>query len=158
MTRDPWPHRSGPPPTTTPTNPHQQLDQTAPPALQERLWQRVHELEQVVLGPSGISVPGTRALHLDDDVAVTPGTTMIGREFAHLHPRSDGSLHLVLPEGVAPDVVAAGWAELHPIARRGLIPPTTVMVYGPRDDDELEVVWRCVRAAHRHAVAAARTP
>lgn len=157
MTRDPWPQRLGPPPTTTPTNPHQQLDQTAPPALQERLWQRAVELEHVVPGPSRISVPGTRALHLADDVTVTPGTTMIGREFAHLHPRYDGSLHLVLPEAVMAAVVAAGWAEPHPIARRGLIPSTTVMVYGPRDDDELAVVWRCVQAAHRHAVAAAAT-
>jgi hypothetical protein len=32
------PARSGPPPYTTPTNPHQQLDQNAPAELQEKLY------------------------------------------------------------------------------------------------------------------------
>jgi phospholipase/carboxylesterase len=45
----------------------------------------------------------------------------------------------------------AGWAELHPVARRGLIPPTTVMVYAPRDRDELEVVFQLIVASYLFA-------
>ena len=33
----------------------------------------------------------------------------------------------------------------------GLIPPTAMMVYGPRDEAELEVVWDLLRASHAFA-------
>lgn len=153
-----WPRRRGPRPATTPTNPHVQLDQNAPAALQEQLFARVRDLPHVIIGPSLISVPGARGFHIADDVVLPPDATVIGREIGHLHPPDDGSLHLTLPQDLVEPVVDAGWAELHPVARAGLIPPTTVMVYGPRDDDELEVVWRCVQAAHHHATAGPSTP
>ena len=76
---------------------------------------------------------------------------MVGTEFAHLHPPDDGSLHLVLPAKVAQEVVQKGWGELHPAARMGIIPATAVMVYGPRDERELEVVWLIVLAAYASA-------
>lgn len=47
--------------------------------------------------------------------------------------------------------IAAGWAELHPIARLGYPPPTVVMVSGPRDADELEVVYGLVVESNRNA-------
>lgn len=33
------------------------------------------------------------------------------------------------------------------MARMGLIPLTTMMVYGPRDQEELEVVWGLLQAS-----------
>lgn len=145
------PRREGHPPTTTDTSPHQQLDQNAPNHLQEDLLERARSLPGVRIAPSGISVPGARALHLDPDLAGTGGRFLTGREFAHLHPPYDGSLHLVLSEEDAQSVLDRGWGELHPVAARGLIPPTTVMIYGPRDAEELEVVWDIVRASHAAA-------
>ena len=76
---------------------------------------------------------------------------MIEREFAHLHPGRDQSLHATLPPELASAAIDAGWAELHPVARRGLIPPTTVMLYAPRDENELEIVYDLVLAAYRFA-------
>ena len=66
-----------------------------------------------------------------------------------------GSLHLVLPEDVAREVIAGGWAEFHPLVEQGVLPPTNVMVYGPRDEAELETVWSIVQASHAHAHGAA---
>ena len=57
----------------------------------------------------------------------------------------------MLPLDLAEAAVAAGWAEPHPVALRGLIPRTAVMLYAPRDDAELEVVVRLVRASHGFA-------
>lgn len=104
-----------------------------------------------------ISVPGARALWLRDGVpAGPPQAFMVGREFAHLHPGHDQSLHATLPPGLAEAAIEAGWAELHPVARRGLIPPTTVMLYAPRNAEELEVVYRLVLASYRFAGGRAR--
>ena len=103
-------------------------------------------------GPSQISVPGSRAMLLHDSCAAGPPEAfMIGREFCHLHPPSDGSLHLNLPPDVGPIAVEKGWAENHPLARLGVIPTTVVMVYGPRDRAELKVVKQLVSASHGFA-------
>jgi hypothetical protein len=150
------PVRAGDRPRTTPTNPHTQLDQQpTDPRLIEELARRAFGLPGVVEEPSRISVPGARALVLaPGEPAGPPEAFLIGREFAHLHPDPDHSLHAMLPTDTAAEAVAAGWAEPHPVALRGLIPPTAVMLYAPRDEGELEVIERLVRASHAFARAA----
>jgi hypothetical protein len=147
------PARVGDRPRTTPTNPHTQLDQQ-PLELRwiEELARRVFELPGVVEQPSRISVPGARALVLEPGESVGPPEAfLIDREFAHLHPAPDHSLHAMLPTETATEAVAAGWAEPHPVALRGLIPPTAVMLYAPRDEAELDVIERVVRISHAFA-------
>jgi luciferase-like monooxygenase len=148
--------RVGDRPRTTPTNPHTQLDQQPiDGGLIEDLARRVFALPGVVEEPSRISVPGARALVLAPDEAIGPPEAfLIGREFAHLHPAPDHSLHAMLPTETVTEAVAAGWAEPHPVALRGLIPPTAVMLYAPRDEAELEVIEGLVRASHAFARAA----
>ena len=143
--------RAGPRPETTPTNPHTQLTQNAPPDLQERVLAYAAALPGVAVGPSGISVPGARAFHLPEAAREERDAFMVGREFAHLHPPADGSLHLVLPPELADPVIDAGWAERHPLAGRHGVPANIVMVYGPRDEDELRIVEELVRASHAFA-------
>jgi hypothetical protein len=152
----PLPIRVGDRPRTTPTNPHTQLDQQPIDVrLIEELARRVFALPGVVEQPSRISVPGARALVLTPDEAVGPPEAfLIDREFAHLHPAPDHSLHAMLPRETVIEAVETGWAEPHPVALRGLIPPTAVMLYAPRDDAELDVVERLVRASHAFARAA----
>jgi len=57
----------------------------------------------------------------------------------------------MLPVSVARDAIESGWSELHPMARRGAAPQTLVMLYGPRDMEELEMVWRLVQASYAFA-------
>ena len=149
------PARPGPRPHTTATNPHRQLDQNAPAELQELLFARARELPAVRVMPSMISVPGARAFVLEEDVARGPDEAfMVGREFAHVHPADDGSLHMMLPPDLARAAELQGWGELHPVARLGLIPPTAMLVYGPRNGNELEIVWDILRASHAFATGA----
>ncbi|MEM9290255.1 MAG: phospholipase [Acidobacteriota bacterium] len=148
----PIPKRRGPRPKTTPTNPHTQLDQNAPESLQRETAEFMFGLPCVRETASVISVPGARAMWLQDSCETGPSTAfMIGREFCHLHPPSDGSLHLNLPIEVAQIAIEKGWAELHPLAGRGLIPRNVVMVYGPRDRGELKVVKQLIAASHAFA-------
>jgi len=144
-------HRAGPRPRTTSTNPHTQLDQIAPRDLQERVFAFASSLTGVVVGPSPVSVPGARAFQLPGSTHAAAGAFMVGREFAHIHPPSDGSLHMVLPPDIVERVIENGWAERHPLAGRYGLPAHIVMVYGPRDEDELGVVKDLVSASHRFA-------
>ena len=148
--------RQGPRPRTTSTNPHVQLEQNALGEQWSELARRAFNLPGVEERPSLVSVPGARALWLRDDVPVGPSEAfMAGREFAHLHPLPEGSLHLALPPDLAREAIAKGWAEQHPMARMGYLPSTIVMVYGPRDADELEIVWALVKGSHGYARPAA---
>jgi hypothetical protein len=132
--------------------PHQQLDQIAPVELQEELWRRMSGLEDATTGRSGVSLPETRALHLDPARATGPPEAyLVGTEFAHLHGDFDGSLHVALPKDAADEAIEKGWAELHPLAREGVLPPTLVMLYGPRDEAELETIWQLVEASYAFA-------
>jgi hypothetical protein len=140
--------RAGPRPRTTPTNPHTQLTQNAPADLQERVFVFAGSLDGVEVGSSLVSVPGARAFHLPESAHDAREAFMVGREFAHLHPASDGSLHMVLPPDVVDQAIENGWAERHPLAGQHGLPANIVMVYGPRDEDELEVVADLVRASH----------
>ena len=147
------PRRRGPRPSTTPTNPHTQLDQQPDDdGPREALVRKVFALEGVEERPSVISVPGARALWLRDDLPAGPREAfMIEREFAHLHPAPDHSLHMALPPDLVDLAVRQGWAELHPVAARGLIPQTAVMVYAPRNAGEVEAVAGLVEASWRFA-------
>jgi hypothetical protein len=147
------PSRVGDRPRTTATNPHTQLDQQ-PTDLRwmDELARRAFLLPGVLEEPSRISVPGARALVLAaSEPTGPPEAFLIGREFAHLHPAPDHSLHAMLPAETVTEAVAAGWAEPHPVARMGLIAPTAVMLYAPRDREELDVIERLVRASHAFA-------
>jgi len=144
--------RPGRRPKTTDTNPHRQLEQIAPTAFQEALWDRMRALPDVEEGQSLVSVPGARALFLCGTVAGGPEEAfMTGREFVHLHPASDGSLHMALPPDRVAEAIATGWGEPHPLAASGRVPSTVILVYGPRDPAELETVWALVQASHRFA-------
>src|ERR671913_1714513 len=146
------PNRSGSRPRTTPTNPHTQLEQNPQPEMVEELVRRIFALPDVEVRPSAISVPGARALWLREALSAGPREAfMIGREFAHIHPMPDGSLHAALPPEVAGEAVEKGWAEQHPVARLGYIPENVVMIYAPRDESELEIVLKLVEESRRYA-------
>ena len=152
----PLPRRSGPKPATSLGMPHQQLDQQPDHSSpRDALARRVFALPGVLEERSGISVPGARALVLEAGAARGPETSfMVGREFAHLHPSPDESLHMVLPRDVASAAIDAGWAEPHPLAARMHGPSIAVMVFAPRDDAEVDVVAGLVETSYRYATGA----
>lgn len=152
------PRRAGDRPRTLRRLPHSQLDQQPQDqAIRDELAARAFALPGVAEEPSGISVPGARALVLRPGEATGPASAFVlGREFAHLHPSPDESLHLTLPEELAREAVQAGWAEPHPLAETGELPDTIVMVYAPRNHDELEIVWGLLEASFHFATGTHR--
>jgi hypothetical protein len=132
--------RSGPRPATSDEGPHRQLDQQAPPELWGRLVLAATTLPGVVEDRSGVSVPSSRALLLDDLREIADPATSLSTEPplepVHLHGVTDTSLHLCLPRERAAEVCALGWGEPHGYVEHD----TEIMVYGPRDEAELDVV------------------
>jgi len=145
------PDRADPRPAVSWTIPQQQESGNAPAHLQEQLFEEIRTLSGVDVGPSRISVPGARGFTLrdgsDDERAYL--VPQVG-EFAHLHPAYDGSLHLVLPPDLAADISTKGWGRPHMWAGTRLS-PGFMMVYGPRDENELVTVRGIVAASHAYA-------
>lgn len=148
MSAGPLPKRPGNRPATTSSGPHAQAEQNPSRELYDRLAVWIFALPDVVEVPSRVSVAGSRALWLREAVtAGPPEAFMAEREFAHLHPPSDGSLHACLPPERAREMVRAGWGEPHAHADQ----ETEVMLYAPRDEREAEIVYRLVLESYRFA-------
>ena len=145
------PAREGARPDVSWSIPQQQLTDNAPRDLQEKVYAHAAELDGVSAAQSQISVPGARGFTLAETGA-HPDAFLVAEvgEFAHLHPGYDGSMHLALPVDLAADAVRQGWARPHMWAGVRLS-PGFVMVFGPRDEDELAVVQGILDASHAYA-------
>lgn len=147
------PPRPGDQPSVTSGIPHIQLDQTSSDEMLDELSTWAFSLEGVVEQPSRASLPGARALTVASDRATHAPAMIVGREFAHIHPRpTGGSLHLRLPSDRAAAVVDEGWGEYHPLALDGTI-PGLVMVYAPRSGKDLAIVKTIIEASVGYATS-----
>jgi hypothetical protein len=54
---------------------------------------------------------------------------------------------LALTPDLLDEAVQAGWAEIHPAARAGRAWKNMVMLYGPRDESEAEVLFGLIAAS-----------
>lgn len=148
------PARSGARPDVSWSIPQEQRSDNSPRQIQEQLFSRVTALPGVATRQSAISVPGARGFMVERGPGAPLDAFLVPQagEFAHLHPGYDGSLHLALPPALTRDAIAKGWAVAHPLAgirlARGM-----VMIYGPRNTSELDVVTGIVQTSHAFASA-----
>jgi hypothetical protein len=147
-----FPLRPGEKPATTTWEPHEQLDQLGSEQIWDEMLRRANSLPGVSEGPSLISVEGARAFFLGEELAKGPAESFIWEnEFAHIHPRPDSSWHLQLPLELAVFAINAGWAEVHTTTWLGDAPANSVMLYSPRNEAELELIWELVQESYRFA-------
>lgn len=146
------PTRAGSRPQTTNTNPHSQLTDIPSPSFSDALLERIAEMPDVELAPSMRAPAGTYGAYLKPEAAKGPAEAfLLPREFAHLHSAPDASFHLTLPEPIRSEAIEKGWAEPHPLAGQPSVSPQIVMVYAPRDPQEVETVMALVTASWRYA-------
>lgn len=145
--------RTGTKPTTTPSNPHMQLDQQPPDrTLVNELMNWAFSLAHITQQHSKISVPGAQAMCLSQNKMCSQcNAFMVENEFAHFHPAPDGSMHLGLPLADAEYVIEQGWGELHPVVKKGWLPPNFIMVYAPRNDGEAQMIKKIIFRSYRFA-------
>ena len=87
-----------------------------------------------------MSPAASRALLLTNRKSIIAHETSLSSneplEPVHIHGVTDTSTHLCLPIERALMICELGWGEVHPYGDFG----TEIMVYGPRDEAELEVI------------------
>ncbi|KAM0332265.1 hypothetical protein ACHAQA_002541 [Verticillium albo-atrum] len=147
----PLPYRPGPRPVVAGIAPQRQLDQHGAKP-QYRALRRT--LEHLALArPARF---GTARSCLEKHglglFARHPVNVTCNGEVCHVHD-SEHSLHMTLhPDDIA-EVLLKGWGQRHPLARKGCwfgampVPEEFLMVYAPRDDQELQIVCRIIEAA-----------
>lgn len=151
------PTRSGARPETNPCLPHYQKTDNPSKAVWEALIKRVFSEQNTNFpgstGPhrSLVSLPDSQALFLDGDPSVPCARAFIGKEWAHIHGASDGSAHVGLSEADAATAIKAGWAERHLLAGKNGLVAGLVMIYAPRNDEEINVVLEILQAAYKFA-------
>ena len=151
------PRRIGTKPLIAPfAIPHRQADQqndTLTRALQTKLFDDEVSMNSTQLHYqlSGFE-RNSKAIFLIDTLRSNP--TMIKAthgEVGHIHP-SDGSMHLTyLSPSDAKKVIESGWGEFHGLAGDGRLTPTYMMLYAPRDQNELQVTKQILEAAVKFA-------
>ena len=60
-------------------------------------------------------------------------------------------MHMMLPEDLVAEVLAQGWGEGHPLVPKGQAPQTLVMIFGPRDKEELAIAMSLIGESYRFA-------
>ncbi|KJK68132.1 specific transcription factor domain protein [Aspergillus parasiticus SU-1] len=72
-----------------------------------------------------------------------PEAVAVGYEIAHAHP-ADNSLHVLLSPADARTVIEAAWGQRFAVP--SMVPPGWIMLYAPRNSEEVELVSQIVRA------------
>lgn len=147
------PIRQGDRPMTTNTNPHTQLNQQPEDiSFVEHLMNWAFTLQHIEKKPSAISVPGAIAMCMEEEHTCNSCQAyMIGTEFAHFHPHPDYSMHLGLKTSDANLFIEKGWGEWHPLIKRGFLPPNIIMMYAPRNLEELNVAQLILGRSYAYA-------
>ena len=112
------PQRLGPQPEQTYRIPHLQLSQIAPSAMYDQLDVSVACLSGLEVRPAQFLEPG-RSWHLILGLEGGPDRQRYanGGSIGHLHSRSQGSMHLLLPKELFRQIILPrGWGVLHPFS------------------------------------------
>jgi phospholipase/carboxylesterase len=135
--------------------PHEQLDQWPPAEIAKQLVDLALGLPGIRAKQSRMAFPTSLALCVTDELAGGPPESFIdNHEFCLLHSLPEASAHLTLPREVRDRAIQLGWAEQHPGVRAGIIPQTVVMLYAPRDPEELRVAFHLICTSSRFAKGA----
>lgn len=143
--------RQGKAPEVGQKPPQLQFSDLAPDEIKTKLWEwgfssfpgsREHK--------TLISVSSSRAMWLDENITPAHDDAFMppsgGREFLHFH--ADGSLHAVVDNDVEDEIIKKGWGIRHMYYNKGV---KEMLVYGPRNKEELETVKSIVNQSYRYA-------
>lgn len=147
-----WFTRDGNPPKTSeaPKNTniaHRQLNQNNSNPFWHDIIAEVKSWPHIIKKHSGVSVQGAVGFYIDSKYASKNSLKfMRSTEFGHLHPISDGSMHLIVPSQVKEELLKAKWAEQHPRNNK------LIMLYAPRTKDEYKLVINVLKVAYQNAL------
>ncbi|KAI8718812.1 hypothetical protein NCS52_00661200 [Fusarium sp. LHS14.1] len=150
------PYRAGPRPIVAGIAPQRQIDQHGSPVCYRAVRKSMEKLASRIPKKFGTerSCLEKHGLAL---FARHPLQTNCQGEIVHVHD-SDHSMHMCLHPDDIKEVLDKGWGQRHPLAWRSRylkspVSPDFVMIYAPRDDEELQVICNVIEAAIWYTVA-----
>ncbi|KAF4984179.1 hypothetical protein FZEAL_577 [Fusarium zealandicum] len=150
------PYRAGPRPVVAGIAPQRQLDQHG-----SRDCYRALRWSMAKLANRSPKKFGTEKSCVEKHglalFARHPVQTNCQGEICHVHD-SDHSMHMCLHPDDIKDVLEKGWGQRHPLAWRSRflkspVSPDFVLIYAPRDEQELQVIYNIIEAAIWYTVA-----
>ena len=135
--------------------PHRQLSQHAPDDIMNEMNKYIESIsvpkyggetlnkDLLLRGTSSLEYTGAEGIFLPN-----VNQNVFGKgEIAHLHS-NDGSFHMILHPSDAKLLINKQWAERFPLAGKNLfnkivISDTFVLVYAPRNEDEVKI-WKTI--------------
>jgi Family of unknown function (DUF5519) len=134
--------------------PHRQLDQLPGAEMKRKIVNlfdaAVERMEDVVEYQLSHFEKRHPAITLKSELPRHADATASRGEIAHIHP-SDGSMHMIFGPADAVTVIERGWGESHPLAGVTMdLPATYLLIYPPRDREELAVTKLLLDAAIGH--------
>ncbi|KAI1134850.1 hypothetical protein F5Y05DRAFT_192833 [Hypoxylon sp. FL0543] len=136
--------------------PQRQTTQQVTPAMRAKQEAFMHALAAanpslIQVKPSNLEGPLFNGLWLADGIPLRDEIKRMNGEFAH--PHGEGSTHLVLSLVDAAAAIESGWAERHRMSGVGPMAPWGfVLIYAPRDDEELDLWKKVVVASARYVL------
>ena len=131
--------------------PHRQLDRYPNPTVRQRLVEIFDKhaaantnLVEVTISPRERS---NDAIVIKSSLpAPHPVAKKALREIAHWH-HLDHSMHMIMAPQDCKLVIERGWGERHPASGSFMLVKEQILIYAPRDEEELEVIERLLLAS-----------
>jgi len=142
------PERKGDKPNTTSGLPHAQLTDNSSQEMLEELSDWVFTTYKDVHKRGSLFNLDFIGFIIDEKTELNPEWEKLqnprdhwGREWGHIHTAPlRGSLHLWLPPTEANKIISKGWGEYHYLVGIGFYKPALVMIFAPRNKEDLEVI------------------
>lgn len=88
-----------------------------------------------------------RALYVKEPTPMPRPAQPHKREIGHVHIGGDHSAHCTVSYADAKQVIDKGWGERHPLDGTFILGCGYLMIYGPRTEEEVEVLGKILRAS-----------
>jgi hypothetical protein len=130
--------------------PHRQLDQIAEAEMRKQV--ATSFLEAATQNPDTLSVGPSALDDRGQALFVRQSSQTEKREAADFHA-FDGSMHVSVSAPDAATMIESGWGQAHPLAGQEKFPAGYVLLYAPRNEQDLEIAALILRAAIGHSGA-----
>ena len=144
------PARKGPRPQTICGPLHIQCNGHGDSRYVNQLVEQVLTWPHIESIPTSVSPPDTIRIRLTEIATDESSAFLTPREFGRVL-LGVATIYLALPLVCAHWAIVRGWAEPHYLASFGLMPAGAVVVYTPRDEQELGVCYLLFSESYRFA-------